>query len=179
MIFALKRRMKNVAVTCGLLVHLLAAPLAFADEDEGEIGSGPDGQGCLAKRTDLIFSDYEKKQEEWAAHYEARRPEFHRQVLEHASAISRCVERARRRDLRTNSSTTFGIQVAPDGRIAHIAVMQANHSDNLYGACLARTLCTFTLTQTAITTKEVFLFDFNMRRKPKPHEKPWSLDPSM
>jgi hypothetical protein len=170
--------MHRLVVPGTLLLLAITNFSAHAQISDSEPDLESDQAVCLSKRTDSVFSDFEHKQEEWAARYQFRKAEFRPQVLENANALSRCVERARRRDLRTNSETTFGIQVSPDGHVARIAVLQANHADNLYGACLARTLCTFTLTSSQKGESEIFTLSFNMRRKPKPHERPWSLDPA-
>lgn len=132
---------------------------------------------CLAKRTDALFAPYVEQREAWERQYKRRRAEFHSRMMEHAAEIERCVEHALRRDMGSTSRTTFGVHVGPDGRLAQVAVLESNHADNLYGNCLVRTLCKIELSPGAAAQPEVFVFDFNMRRKLNPQYRPWSLDP--
>lgn len=76
-----------------------------------------------------------------------------------------------------NSRTTFGIHIGSDGSVAHVAVLDSNHANNLYANCLARTFCKIKLTENSETSSEIFVFNFNMRRKVPPNQRPWSLDP--
>lgn len=156
------------------VVMAAALPAHVASQDE------PDEEAparCVAPRTDPDFAAFELRKDEWEARYHLRRPEFHPKMLAFADALGRCVERARRRDLAPNSRTTFGVQVARDGRVAKVAVLESNHANNLYGNCLARTLCQIELSPPELVEPEVFVFHFNMRRRPGPHQKPWPLDP--
>lgn len=160
----------------------VAALLTFTGlAQSGEAPADDDGASappaCLAKRTDPVFAAFEDRREEWERQYKRRRAEFHPKMMEHAGEIEKCVERALRRDLAANSRTTFGVHVGPDGRVAQVAVLESNHSNNLYGNCLVRTLCKIELAEGATANPEVFVFDFNMRRKRGPHQRPWSLDP--
>lgn len=146
------------------------------DEQDAEDGAAPPA-ACVTKRTDPIFASFDDRQKEWEAQYRRRRAEFHPKMMEFADELSRCVEKALRRDLTPNSRTTFGVHVAPDGHVAQVAVLESNHANNLYGNCLSRTLCKIELTPDAATIPEVFVFNFNMRRRVPLNQRPWSLDP--
>jgi hypothetical protein len=164
--------------TLAFLTCLLACSgMAHAQTERQEDDASNLPAACLAKRTDAVFSGFEEKREAWEAQYQRRRTEFRPKMLEHADELSRCVERALRRDLAANSRTTLGIQIDGEGRVAKVAVLDANHANNLYGNCLARTLCKIELTKTDAPDPEIIVFNFNMRRKLPAHQRPWSLDP--
>ena len=168
--------MLRIALT--LLPLLLACTGLSSVQAQGqEDESLSDPPACLASRTDAVFLGFEEKRETWEAQYQSRKAEFRPKMLEHAAELSRCVERALRRDLAANSRTTFGIQVQADGRVAKVAVLDSSHANNLYGSCLARTLCKIELSKIDAPGPEILVFNFNMRRKVPPNQRPWSLDP--
>ena len=157
---------------------LVALPLnASCKDDADSEDSAAAPSACVAKRTDPIFAAFEDRQKEWEAQYRRRRAEFHPRMMAFADELGRCVEKALRRDLIPNSRTTFGVHVGPDGHVAQVAVLESNHANNLYGNCLSRTLCKIELTADSATVPEVFVFNFNMRRRVPPNQRPWSLDP--
>jgi hypothetical protein len=159
-------------------VALLMLPTGAISKDEPERDEdSASSLACVAKRTDPIFAPFDDRKEDWQARYQRRKAEFHPKMMEYADELGRCVERALRRDLIPNSRTTFGVHVGPDGSVAHVAVLDSNHANNLYGNCLARTLCKIKLTVNSETSSEIFTFNFNMRRKVPPNQRPWSLDP--
>jgi hypothetical protein len=131
---------------------------------------------CLAKRTDESFLGFEAKREEWAAQYQRRKVEFRPRMLSHADDISKCIERALRRDLAVNARTTFGIEVDPDGRVVKVAVLASNHANNLYGNCLARILCRVELTKLNTTRPEILALNIDLRGKVPANQRPWSLE---
>ena len=133
---------------------------------------------CLAKRADSPFSDFDAQRALWEAQYALRKAEFRPKMLVHADELGRCVERALRRGLGASSRTTFGVRIAADGRVAQVAVLESNHADNLYGNCLARALCKIELAAPSAAEGEVFSFNFDVRRRAGPHQRPWSLDPA-
>jgi hypothetical protein len=133
-------------------------------------------ESCAASTDKLIFPDFETHRAEWAANYEKRRTEFRAQVMENESLFSKCAVTALRRDLTKNSRTSFGVQVVQGGKVARVAMLRANHSDNLYGACIARILCSFQLTPLEHKPQEILLFNFNLNRKARPGERPWEVE---
>ena len=131
---------------------------------------------CLTSASNPVFKDFERLGETWATNYEVRKSEFRTHVLENSNLISRCAEKALRRDLTKNSRTTFGVHVSQSGRVIEVAMLRANHSDNLYAACLTRILCTFEINPVSQGVDEILLFNFNLNRRPRPHERPWEIE---
>lgn len=160
----------------GLAVMMLTSLPVAAEEEAADDPSAP-LPACVVSRTTPIFAAFEDRRAEWEAQYQRRRAEFHPRMMEHANELGRCVERALRRDLAPNSQTTFGVHVAPGGQVAHVAMLDSNHANNLYGNCLARSLCKIELSAGSAAAPEIFVFQFNMRRKTAPNQRPWSLDP--
>ena len=156
-----------------MMGSIFMMPLAIAQNDAGT--DEPGAASCQAQQREQAVADFDANRAQCEARYRARQSDFRPKMLVHADALSRCVERALRRGPTPDSSTAFGIQVAATGRISKIVVLEANHSDSLYGACLVRALCPLILEPPAMGADEVFTF--NMRRKLKPHQRPWSLDP--
>jgi hypothetical protein len=156
---------------------LLFSGIARAQSEPPAEETSAEPAACVAKRTDPIFSGFAEQKEVWEAQYQRRRSEFRQKMLEHSDELSKCVERARRRDLIPNSTSTFGIHVDQDGRVTKVALLDSNHANNLYGNCLARTLCAIELSRLETPKPEILVFNFNMRRKVPPQQRPWSLDP--
>jgi hypothetical protein len=165
---------QHLTLLCSLL---LMSSMARAQSERPAEETSTEPAACVAKRTDPTFSEFAERKEVWEAQYQRRRLEFRQKMLEHADELSKCVERARRRDLVPNSTSTFGIQVDQDGRVAKVALLDSNHANNLYGNCLARTLCAIELSKLDTPQPEILVFNFNMRRKVPPQQRPWSLDP--
>ena len=169
-------KLKQRFTLLGLLL-VFSSSIATAQSETPVDETAPEAAACVAKRTDPTFSGFAEQREIWEAQYQLRRTEFRQKMLEHSDELSTCVERARRRDLIPNSTSTFGIHIDQEGRVAKVALLDSNHANNLYGNCLARTLCKIELARVETPKPEILVFNFNMRRKVPPQQRPWSLDP--
>lgn len=98
---------------------------------------------------------------------EAMRASFAEQLSTNQRTLSRCYQRALRRetDLSTGRKLIqYGIQVAADGKVKRVTVIKSDINDGMLLACLGETLCGFSLSATRIETKFSHSFNFEIKR---------------